>query len=113
MTSHIIITPAAGTVIIRANGAVIGETTQALELREGGGAPVIYVPRADMAMALLDKSARSSTCPWKGQASYYSIVTPEVTLQDAVWSYETPIDDVAQIAGHLAFYTDRVTVERR
>jgi uncharacterized protein (DUF427 family) len=113
MDSHITITPAKGTFIVRANGAVIGETTRALELREGGSEPVIYVPRADMAMALLDKTARSSTCPWKGQASYYSIVTPEVTLQDAVWSYETPIDDVAQIAGHLAFYTDRVTVERR
>jgi uncharacterized protein (DUF427 family) len=113
MASHISIQPAGGTVIIRANGAVIGESRQALELREGPHAPVIYVPRGDMAMALLDKSTRTSTCPWKGQASYYSIVTPEATLQDAVWSYETPIDDVAQIAGHLAFYTDRVTVERR
>jgi uncharacterized protein (DUF427 family) len=113
MASHITITPAAGTVVIRANGAVIGETQHALELREGSHGPVLYVPRADMAMALLDKSARTSTCPWKGEASYYSIVTPEATLHDAVWSYESPIDDVAQIAGHLAFYTDRVTVERR
>lgn len=113
MASHITITPAAGTIVIRANGAVIGETQAALELREGGMPPVIYVPRADMAMALLDKTTRNSTCPWKGQASYYSIVTPEATLQDAVWSYESPIDDMAPIAGHLAFYTDRVTVERR
>lgn len=113
MASHITITPAAGTVVIRANGAVIGETHHALELREGSHDPVLYVPRTDMAMALLDKSTRTSTCPWKGEASYYSIVTPEATLQDAVWSYETPIADVAQIAGHLAFYTDRVTVERR
>jgi uncharacterized protein (DUF427 family) len=113
MASHITITPATGTVVIRANGAVIGETKNALELREGSYGPVIYVPRADMAMALLDKTDRTSTCPWKGKASYYSIVTPETTLQDAVWSYETPIDDMAQIAGHLAFYTDRVTVERR
>ena len=113
MASHVIITPAVGTVVIRANGAVIGETHHALEMREGGSTPVIYVPRADMAMALLDASPRTSICPWKGKASYYSIVTPEGTLQDAVWSYETPIDDVAQIAGYLAFYTDRVTVERR
>jgi uncharacterized protein (DUF427 family) len=113
MTSHITIEPAGGTIIIRANGAVIGESKRALEMREGSYGAVIYVPREDMAMALLDKSTRTSTCPWKGQASYYSIVTPEATLQDAVWSYETPIDDVAQIAGHLAFYTDRVTVERR
>ena len=113
MTDYIQITPAGGTVTIRANGAVIGETTQALELREGGHGPVIYVPRADMAMALLDASSRTSTCPHKGTASYYSIVTPEGTLTDAVWSYETPIAGAAAIAGHLAFYTDRVTVERR
>jgi uncharacterized protein (DUF427 family) len=113
MTDYIQITPASGTVTIRANGAVIGETNHALELREGGRSPVLYVPRADMAMALLDASTRTSTCPHKGMASYYSIVTPQGTLADAVWSYETPLKGAEAIAGHLAFYTDRVTVERR
>jgi uncharacterized protein (DUF427 family) len=113
MAGHIQIRPAGGTVTVRANGSIIGETTAALELREGSYGPVIYVPRADMAMQLLDASDRQTTCPHKGQASYFSIVTPEGTLQDAVWSYENPIADVAEIAGHLAFYTDRVTVERR
>ncbi len=111
--AHITITPAGGTVTIRANGAVIGETTRALQLNEGSYGPVIYVPRDDMAMALLDASAKQTTCPHKGKASYYSIVTPEGTLADAVWSYESPVGGVADIAGHLAFYTDRVTVERR
>ncbi len=113
MASHITITPAAGTVTVRANGAVIGETEHALELREGSSPPVLYVPRADMAMALLDKTARQTTCPHKGKASYFSIVTPGATLENVVWSYETPLDKVSAIAGHLAFYTDRVTVERR
>ena len=113
MTKQIEIAPAGGMVTIRANGAVIGETKRALELREGSYGPVIYVPREDMAMALLDASPRQTTCPHKGQASYYSIVTPQGTLQDAVWSYESPLAQVAEIAGHLAFYTDRVTVERR
>lgn len=113
MTTHIRITPAGGTVTVRANGAVIGETTRALELREGSYGPVIYVPREDMAMALLDASAKQTTCPHKGQARYFSIVTPEGTLKDAVWSYENPIPQAEDIAGHLAFYTDRVTVERR
>jgi uncharacterized protein (DUF427 family) len=111
--AHITITPAGGTVTVRVNGAVIGETTRALELQEGSYGPVIYVPREDMAMALLDPSARQTTCPHKGNASYYSIVTPAGTLADAVWSYEAPLEQVAGIAGHLAFYTDRVTVERR
>jgi uncharacterized protein (DUF427 family) len=113
MGDYIQITPAKGTVTIRANGAVIGETERALELREGHGAPVLYVPRADMAMALLDKSDRQTSCPHKGRASYYSIVTPGSTLKDVVWSYEAPIAGVEAIAGHLAFYTDKVTVERR
>ncbi len=112
MAGHIKIRQAPGTYVIRADGAVIGESARALELIEGSSSPVIYVPREDVAMALLDASDRTSTCPWKGQASYYSIVTGARVLKDAVWSYETPKDDVAQIAGHLAFYTDRVTVVR-
>ena len=92
MVDHIKIRQAPGTYVIRADGAVIGESSRA--------------------MALRDASDRTSTCPWKGQASYYSIVTGARVLKDAVWSYEAPKDDMAQIAGHLAFYTDRVTVVR-
>jgi uncharacterized protein (DUF427 family) len=112
MADHIKIRQAPGTYVIRADGAVIGETARALELTEGSYPPVIYVPREDVAMALLDASDRQSTCPWKGEASYYSIVTGSGVLKDAVWSYENPVEDVAQIAGHLAFYTDRVKVLR-
>ena len=112
MASHIKISQAPGTYVIRAEGAVIGETDRALELTEGSYPPVIYVPREDVAMALLDASDRKSTCPLKGQASYYSIVTGSRVLKDAVWSYENPLDDMAQIAGHLAFYTDKVKVVR-
>ena len=112
MADHIKIRPAPGKYVIRADGAVIGESARALELTEGSYQPVIYVPREDVAMALLDASEHQTTCPWKGQASYYSIVTGSRVLKDAVWSYEDPIDGMAQIAGHLAFYTDRVTVVR-
>ena len=113
MADHIRIREMTGTYVIRAGGAVIGETTRALELSEGSYAPTIYVPRADMAMALLDKTTRQTTCPWKGAASYYSILTPAERLENAVWSYEAPTEDMKAIAGHLAFYTDRVTVEQR
>ena len=112
MADHIKIRQAPGTYVVRADGAVIGESSRALEMTEGSHAPVIYVPREDVAMALLDASDRQSTCPWKGEASYYSIVTGSRVLKDAVWSYETPIDGMGQIAGHLAFYTDRVKVAR-
>jgi uncharacterized protein (DUF427 family) len=113
MADHIKISPASGNVTVMAGGTKLGTTARALELREGGSGPVIYVPRADIDMGLLEKTARSTGCPWKGKASYYSIKTDKGVLDNAVWSYETPLPGVAQIAGHLAFYTDRVTLTRQ
>ncbi|WP_434620379.1 DUF427 domain-containing protein [Tabrizicola sp. M-4] len=107
------IRPVPGRYIVRASGAIIGETERAVELVEGARAPVIYVPREDVAMALLDPSERHSTCPFKGEARYFTIVTPEARLEDAVWSYELPIAGAEAIAGHLAFYPEKVRVEPR
>ena len=113
MADHIKIRPADGTWSVRAGGAVLGESANALELSEGDYPPVIYFPRDDIAMEFLDTSDKSTTCPHKGQASYFSIVTKSTVLKDAAWSYETPKDAVAEIAGHLAFYpSDTVTVEK-
>ena len=109
---YITIRPAEGTWVVRAGGAVIGESTRALELREGSYDPVIYFPREDVAMAFLDPSDRTTTCPHKGEASYFTIVTKSNTLPDAVWSYENPKEGVEAIAGHLAFYPDRIAVEQ-
>ncbi len=104
---------AEGTWVVRAGGAVLAETKNALELTEGDYPPVIYFPREDIAMAFLDDSSHSSHCPHKGDASYYSIITKSQTLKNAAWSYDTPNEDVARIKGHLAFYpSDAVAVER-
>jgi len=112
MSDHITITPAGGTWVVRAGGAVLGESDAALILREGGHDPVAYFPRDDIAMEFLDDSDKTTTCPHKGEARHFSIVTKSRTIPDAVWSYEHPKEDVADIAGHLAFYTgDLVTVE--
>ncbi|MGC1494280.1 MAG: DUF427 domain-containing protein [Sulfitobacter sp.] len=113
MTDHIKITQAAGTWTVRAGGAVLGETTDALELTEGDYPAVIYFPRCDIAMAFLDSSEKTSHCPHKGDASYYSVVTKSRTLQNAVWSYENPKESVAALKGYLAFYPiDEITVEQ-
>jgi uncharacterized protein (DUF427 family) len=112
MTDHITIAPAEGTWVIRAGGAILAETARALELTEGGLTPVIYFPREDVAMALLEPSATRSTCPWKGEARYFSVVNPGGTIRDAAWSYETPEAGVEAIAGYLAFYPTRVTIEQ-
>lgn len=111
MADHIKIRPANGTWVVRAGGAVLGESANALELIEGDSTPVIYFPRADIAMAFLDRSDTTSTCPYKGMASYYSIVAKSGPIKDAVWSYEDPKPGVAAIKGHLAFYTNKVAVE--
>lgn len=107
------ITNAEGTWVVRAGGAVLGESSDALELSEGSYPPVIYFPRGDIAMAFLDKTDHSSHCPHKGDASYYSIVTKSTTLKNAAWSYELPKPEAAGIKGYLAFYpSDTVAVEQ-
>ncbi|WP_375228143.1 DUF427 domain-containing protein [Roseobacter sp. S98] len=113
MAAHITIRKAEGTWSVRAGGAVLGESDNALELIEGDYPPVIYFPRDDIAMAFLDGTDKSTHCPYKGDASYFSVVTKSTTLTDVAWSYEAPIEDVARIKGHLAFYTNGdVTVEQ-
>ncbi len=112
MADHITVKPASGTWVIRAAGAVIGESNSALELTEGDYPSVIYFPRADVATAFLDKTEKSTHCPWKGDATYYSIEGNSGTLDNAAWSYESPLEGMEEIRDHLAFFTDRVTVEQ-
>lgn len=112
MDRQIAITPVQGTWVVRAGGAVIAESTRAVQLVEEGYDPVIYFPRDDVAMAFLDASDHRTTCPFKGEARYFSIMSKSTTYTNGVWSYETPNAEVAAIAGHLAFYAqDGVTVE--
>ena len=112
MDNYIKIRPAGGTWVLRAGGAVLGETRNALELIEGQNPPVIYFPRENIAMAFLDPSDTRSVCPHKGEAKYFSIQTKSVLIKDAGWSYESPEEGVEAIAGHLAFYPDKATVEQ-
>ena len=113
MADHIKITEADGTWSVRVGGAVLGESSNVLKLTEGDYPPVIYFPRADIAMAFLDKTEKSTHCPHKGDASYYSVVTKSRTLKDVVWSYEAPKEAVAKIKGYLAFYPiEEIAVEQ-
>ena len=112
MADHIKTTRVKGPVTVMAGSTVLGTSARALEVKEGAYPPVLYVPREDIDMARLVRTDHATSCPWKGKASYYSIKGDFGMLANAVWSYETPKDDVAAIAGHLAFYPDRVTVTR-
>jgi len=113
MQKYITVTPAPGTWTVRAGGAVIAESGNALELSEGDMPFVIYFPRSDVAMAFIDESEHTTTCPHKGTASYFNIMSKSATYENAVWSYEDPKDDVAQIKGYLAFAVqDGIAVEQ-
>ena len=113
MTDHIKIRALSGKWSIRAAGAVIAETCGALELTEQGYNPVIYYPRDDIAMAFLDQTEKTSHCPHKGNASYFSIITKNGPIENVAWSYEAPREVVAKIKGHLAFYlNDKIAIEQ-
>lgn len=112
MADHITIRKASGTWVVRASGAVLGESSAALELSEGDYPAAIYFPREDIAMSFLEKTSSTTRCPYKGAATYFTVSGPDGEAVDAAWSYEAPLDGVADIAGHIAFYTDRVAVEK-
>lgn len=111
MSQKITMSPAGGTVVVRAGGAVIAESTRAIRLAEEGHAPVYYIPREDIGMEFLDRSEKRSTCPHKGEASYFHIMAKSGAIEDAAWSYEEPANGMEAIKGMLAFYSDRVAVE--
>jgi uncharacterized protein (DUF427 family) len=108
---QIVIHPSSALWTLYCSGALIGESHQALELREGDHPPVLYFPRSDIAMDLLERSSLTTLCPYKGVASYFHIVTPAARVENAVWSYETPKQPMGAIAGALAFQPDRVILK--
>ncbi|HEU5017360.1 MAG TPA: DUF427 domain-containing protein [Pseudolabrys sp.] len=89
-------------------GKVIADTTHALTLEEANYPPMHYIPRDDADMSALVRTDHHTHCPYKGDASYFSIQTGAHDADNAVWSYEQPYPAVAQIAGYLCFYASKV-----
>lgn len=104
----IAIAPTEGRVIVRFAGKVIADSSNALTLKEASYPGVQYIPRGDVDPSILKKSPTTSWCPYKGEASYYSLSADGSTSNDAIWSYEQPHDAVASIRGYMAFYPNRV-----
>lgn len=108
--------PARVRVLVTVRGEVVADTTEAIQLEEtmegSTLAPVVYyIPRKDVNMGRLQRTAHQTYCPFKGQASYYSLVDG---AENAVWSYEQPYDEMGAIEGLLAFYPDKVdSIETR
>jgi uncharacterized protein (DUF427 family) len=89
-------------------GNVIADTRDALTMREAAYPAVLYIPRKDVDMTLIERTNHATYCPYKGDCAYFSIPSGGERSVNAVWTYENPFAAVAQIKDHLAFYPDRV-----
>ena len=98
----------ASRVVVIVGGKVIADTLEALTLSEAGYAAVQYIPRRDVDMTALSRSDHTTYCPYKGEASYFSIPIGGERSTNAVWTYETPFPAMAGIKDYVAFYPDRV-----
>jgi uncharacterized protein (DUF427 family) len=106
----ITIEPTPGRVVVRVNGVIIAHTACALTLQESTYPGAQYIPLADVKPELLKRTATSTYCPFKGQASYYTLTLPDGDLTDVIWTYEQPHEAAAALAGHVAFYPNRVEI---
>ena len=104
----ITVEPTKARVVVKAGGRVIADSRNALTLQEASYPPVQYIPREDVDFNVLERTAHDTYCPYKSEASYYSLRTGDELAENVVWTYETPYDAVAQIKDHLAFYPNRV-----
>jgi uncharacterized protein (DUF427 family) len=89
-------------------GKVIADSTNTLRVEETGHGPVHYIPAQDMALGLIKKTEHTTYCPFKGTASYWTIEAGDKRAENAIWGYETPYDETSRLAGHYAFYNNRV-----
>lgn len=95
-------------VVVSVAGCTIADTREALTLRESAYPPVQYIPRKDVDMSLLERTAHTTYCPYKGDCAYYGIPSGGERSVNAVWAYEAPFAPVAAIKDHVAFYPNRV-----
>jgi uncharacterized protein (DUF427 family) len=95
-------------IVVKVGGKIIADSHDALTLREASYPPVQYIPRRDVDMAALTRSEHTTYCPYKGDASYYSIPSGGNRSVNAVWTYESPFAAMAKIKDYVAFYQDRV-----
>jgi uncharacterized protein (DUF427 family) len=110
-TEHpITITPTGTRVVVRVNGEVVADTSEALQLQESSYPAVQYIPFEDVEQDRLTRTDTSTYCPYKGDAGYYSVSTAAGTVEDVIWTYDQPYPAVAQIVGHVAFYPDKADI---
>jgi uncharacterized protein (DUF427 family) len=105
--------PARRRVTVKFGGATIADSSEALSVEETGHGPVYYLPQKDVRLDLMRPTEHHTRCPYKGEASYWTIEVPGEAgsvqrSENAVWAYPTPYDEVSRLAGYYAFYPNRV-----
>ncbi len=111
-TGRITLSPIAAVIHVQCGGESIARSEQALELRETGYPPVIYVPIADVRPGVLGHNPATSHCPFKGDARYYDVMVGDRALPNAAWHYPDPRPELATIADCVAFYPDPIVIWR-
>lgn len=104
----ITVTPTGKRVVVTVAGKVVADSERALTVQESTYPAVQYIPIEDVDRSLLERTETTTYCPYKGDASYYSIPVGGERSVDAIWVYEQPHDAVAGLKNHVAFYPDRI-----
>jgi uncharacterized protein (DUF427 family) len=106
----ITVAPTGKHVVVKAAGKVIAESDSALTLQESNYPPVQYLPLQDVDADVISPTDHETYCPYKGDASYYSVSTVDGDFENVIWTYEQPYDAVADIKDHVAFYPNKVEI---
>jgi len=108
---RISVEPFDGTVTVAFSDAILASTDKALVLREADRPPVFYIPFEDIYFEFLKRSETTTHCPYKGNASYWNATAAGEAVNDVMWAYERPYDEMVLIKNHGAFYPDKVRIE--
>jgi len=102
------ITPRQTEVVVRIGDQEIARSRRAVLVEETKHRPVWYLPLQDVDQNLIKATDTSTYCPFKGHASYWSVITADGTVDDAVWAYMDPYDECEPLRGYASFYTNKV-----
>ena len=107
----ITVSPLKGRVTVQFKGVRVAQSDNALELKEAQYPAVIYIPRSDISIEHYVRTQHRTHCPYKGDASYFSLTANGESAENAVWTYEDAYPSVKDIEGHVAFYPDKVDID--
>ncbi len=108
---RVAVEPSANRVRVRLDNQVVADSLQALVVRETNHDPVAYFPREDVRFAFFERTDHRTFCPFKGDASYWTVRAGERVEENVAWTYEDTFDEVADLRGYVAFFQDRVDCE--